>query len=638
MWELAAGSEIDRYRVEVPEPGGPSEVWRVSHLTLGTQHRLEVGRPVSPSDRDRLIAAWQLQATLRHPRLARVWDIVEHDALIAVVTERIDGPSLHTLLEDARPTSHVVALIARGIVEGLACAHAAGLTHGELTAHSVLLAPEPGGRVPVITGFTGLGDVGSDLRDVGRLLQLLSPLEEAQDGLTRCIALCRQSESTCDGLLRLLDADLPGPTALLVPGAACGNYVVEGLLGQGGTADVYRVRHAALDTWYAMKVPRVGMDRTWTEGRALSQLVHPHIVSVNDLVDVGGRPGIVMELVEGPTLKEFLGRGPLPSTEADRIADMLLAAVAHAHRAGWVHRDLKPENVLMKTAHQGAVVKVADFGLAKLLRAAPDTRTRTGEMLGTPGYMAPEQIRDARSADERSDVFSLGAILYELLAGQPAFRGDNVLQTLTGVSAGRYQALETTIPERMRLTIAAALQADPLKRPRDAAALHAMWRTPVPIARPRWLVPALAAITAIVVSGGVMGVRPDAAPPEASAPSPAATSEAVDSGLPEPVVLEEPPPVVAPPPASPPRRMPAEDVEPEPPPPEPQGRIVVYGEHTDARLRSGERTVPLGDVPVGTWTLEVSFHGEPMAPLLTVSIDAGEHRAIHCEAALRVCR
>jgi serine/threonine-protein kinase len=262
-------------------------------------------------------------------------------------------------------------------------------------------------------------------------------------------------------------------------------YQVEGHLGEGGMAVVYQVRHVQLGTPHALKVltltSRSVRDRMLQEGRFQARLRHPNIVAVTDVVAVHESPALVMELIDGPPLDELLRMQKLTLDQADGIARGLLAAVAHAHERGVVHRDLKPANVLLEIVGQRAIPKVTDFGLAKLLdgpSVAGRAATRTGSTMGTPQYMSPEQIKDAKNVDQRTDVFALGAILYELVTGDRAFDGDHVLDIFKAIDDGVYVDPSTLRPDAtpaMLAAIEAGLRGDRDARAQSAAELFALW-------------------------------------------------------------------------------------------------------------------------------------------------------------------
>lgn len=272
--------------------------------------------------------------------------------------------------------------------------------------------------------------------------------------------------------------------APLQPGRVIDRYSLVSRLGEGGMAEVYRVRHVDLDSDHALKVltvrsRKVG-ERLRAEGKAQARLRHPNIVKVTDLVEVDGAPGLVMELVEGPALDELL-RGPTLDLETvDHLARGVLAGVAEAHRHGLVHRDLKPGNILVERGPGGLVPKIADFGLVKALEPGDSDpgRTRAGSTLGTPSYMSPEQIRDASAVDARTDIWSLGVILYELATGRLPFEGSDNLDLFTRISAGACPAPESLrpdLPPRMGRAIRAALEPALDARCPDCELLLDLW-------------------------------------------------------------------------------------------------------------------------------------------------------------------
>jgi predicted Ser/Thr protein kinase len=208
--------------------------------------------------------------------------------------------------------------------------------------------------------------------------------------------------------------ELRARVAPLLPG-----YELHEALGRGGMGAVFRARQVRLDREVAIKVlqrdPTPGWDERFVrEARALAKLTHPGIVAVHDFDQAEGLAWIVMEYVDGTNLRQLLEDGKLSPEEALTIASGIAAALAYAHGEGVVHRDVKPENVLLDRLGN---VKLADFGLAKLTDEAPGL-TRSDQALGTPRYMAPEQLDRSATVDHRADTFALGLVLYEMLTGE----------------------------------------------------------------------------------------------------------------------------------------------------------------------------------------------------------------------------
>jgi len=234
---------------------------------------------------------------------------------------------------------------------------------------------------------------------------------------------------------------------VLAPGDRLGPYQIVALVGSGGMGEVYRARDARLGRDVAVKVLSAGtsvnverLRRFEQEARAAAALNHPNIVAVHDVGSHEQAPYIVSELLEGRSLRELLSAGPLPSRKAIDFAIQLAGGLAAAHEKGIVHRDLKPENVFVTADTR---VKILDFGLAKLVERELPTaaegvattvapETLPGVVLGTNGYMAPEQVRGL-SSDHRADIFAFGAILYEMLCGKRAFRRDTDADTMMAI-------------------------------------------------------------------------------------------------------------------------------------------------------------------------------------------------------------
>jgi tRNA A-37 threonylcarbamoyl transferase component Bud32 len=199
---------------------------------------------------------------------------------------------------------------------------------------------------------------------------------------------------------------------------------IQELLGQGGMGAVYKARHAKLDRLVALKIlpsepgqDSAFADRFTREARALAKLSHPNIVAVHDFGDAGGQFYLIMEYVDGVNLRQLMHASRLPANEALRIVSHICDALQYAHDEGIVHRDIKPENILIDKRGR---VKIADFGLAKLLNRTPVemTLTATHQVMGTPHYMAPEQMERPHAVDHRADIYSLGVVFYEMLTGE----------------------------------------------------------------------------------------------------------------------------------------------------------------------------------------------------------------------------
>ena len=255
-----------------------------------------------------------------------------------------------------------------------------------------------------------------------------------------------------------------------------GRYAVERELGRGGTATVYLARDLRHPRNVAIKVLRpelasgIAIDRFRAEIGIASALSHPHILPVFDSGGADDRLYFVMPYVEGDTLRQRLKRErQLPVQDALQLAREIADALAYAHSRGIVHRDIKPENILLVAGH----AVVTDFGIARAIAQATDLRlTATGMAIGTPQYMSPEQATGDRSVDGRSDVYSLGCMLYEMLAGDPPHEGETpqevIAQKLTAAPKS-ISASRPELPRGLDQIIATALEADPAKRYATAA-------------------------------------------------------------------------------------------------------------------------------------------------------------------------
>jgi serine/threonine-protein kinase len=253
-----------------------------------------------------------------------------------------------------------------------------------------------------------------------------------------------------------------------------GPYRIRGELGRGGMARVYRGLHESLQREVALKelLPEArdaeAQSRFIREALALAAFRHQNIVTLYDLVEKGESLFMVMELVDGPTLAELLKAGPLPADVAAVIAVQLARALGHAHFRGIVHRDLKPSNVMLTRTGE---VKLMDFGVAK--DGGLEDLTREGMAVGTPAYMSPEQVTGA-PVDARTDLFALGGVLYEALAGTRAFTGKSAGEVFARIRDGRSTPLKRVapqVPAPLRRVVARAMRTEPSERYPDAASL-----------------------------------------------------------------------------------------------------------------------------------------------------------------------
>jgi serine/threonine-protein kinase len=313
-----------------------------------------------------------------------------------------------------------------------------------------------------------------------------------------------------------------------VIGETLGNYLVTARIGEGGMGAVYLAQHTLLGRRAAIKVlqPQLSHNqelvaRFFNEARATTSIQHPGIVQV---FDFGHHPGgsafLVMELLEGESLSARLAaRGRLPLVETLRIARHCASALGAAHAAGIVHRDLKPDNIFLVPDPQvdgGERAKILDFGIAKLGAEQGEglVHTRTGSMMGTPVYMAPEQCRGAGGVDHHADVYSLGCVMFHLLAGRPPFVGDGIGDVIVGhlrEPAPRLRSLHGEVPEEVDALVDRMLAKSPAERPSmqetSAALAGCLQRCgqPVSIAPVLASVPAAVAAAAPTVSPDTLG-------------------------------------------------------------------------------------------------------------------------------------
>jgi len=265
--------------------------------------------------------------------------------------------------------------------------------------------------------------------------------------------------------------------------ARIGRYRILGELGRGAMGIVYRAEDPNLDRIVALKTIILSDDaegrkdyhkRFFVEAKAAGKLTHPHIVTTYDFGEEGDLAYLAMELLEGTDLRERLHKAPLPTADAVDIASQVADGLAFAHERGVVHRDIKPGNIMLLARGQ---VKIMDFGIARM--RSDDFKTSTGIVLGTPRFMSPEQIAGA-PVDQRSDIFSLGAVLYEMLTRAPLFAAEDTPQIAHNVTHLEHVPPSHANPEvtpMLDFVVARALKKDPAVRYQDATEMAADLRS-----------------------------------------------------------------------------------------------------------------------------------------------------------------
>ena len=329
----------------------------------------------------------------------------------------------------------------------------------------------------------------------------------------------------------------------LQPGTTLGSYTVTAKIGEGGMGEVYQARDTKLDRDVALKVlPEAftadpdRLARFEREAKVLASLNHPNIGSIYGLEEADGVRALVLELIEGPTLADRIAQGPIPLDEALPIAKQIAEALEAAHEAGVIHRDLKPANIKVR---EDGTVKVLDFGLAKALAGdaqGPDLSqsptmtasmggTRDGVILGTAVYMSPEQAR-GQTLDKRTDIWSFGCVLYEMLTGRAAFGGETLSDTIANVieREPEWAALPANLPAVIGHFLRHCVRKNPRQRVHDVAdvrlAMEDAFEMPVTqptgaaSARPAGWLPWVAGLALAVVSSVVVWtlMRPDVVP------------------------------------------------------------------------------------------------------------------------------
>ena len=281
------------------------------------------------------------------------------------------------------------------------------------------------------------------------------------------------SDTRVDSVLRSFVADALPPLRI-APGTRVSVYRFDRVIGEGGMGVVYRAYDEALERVVALKCLHTNLagdrdirTRFAREARILQSYSHPNVVKVYDFVEQDYLLAMVMELVEGPSLVEYLAkwRGHMPLAEIRNLFQGVLEAVEAGHRQGVIHRDLKPENILVTGSGDSLRPKIVDFGIARILEGT--TYTMTGAFLGTCYYMSPEQVQQPHAADPRSDIYSLGVTLYQLCTGKLPFEGNHFAVMMAHAQQPPVppSRLRSDLPNELERLILDALAKDPTQRP-----------------------------------------------------------------------------------------------------------------------------------------------------------------------------
>lgn len=265
-------------------------------------------------------------------------------------------------------------------------------------------------------------------------------------------------------------SSIMAPPAGLSLGKTIGRFQIISLIGTGGMGEVYRAKDERLQRDVALKVltPAFALDRDWMrrfeqEARAAGMLNHPNILAIYDIGIEDGRMYVVSELLEGDTLRQRLASGPVSMQEAVDWAIQTAQGLGAAHQKGVVHRDLKPDNLFLT---RGGRVKILDFGIAKIVQTPADVNsldTKPGTVMGTAAYMSPEQVR-GEAVDQRSDIFSFGVVLYELVAGKRPFEGESKLEIMNGILKAEPDLMALEIRPALDRVVRHCLEKDPDRR------------------------------------------------------------------------------------------------------------------------------------------------------------------------------
>jgi serine/threonine protein kinase len=379
------------------------------------------------------------------------------------------------------------------------------------------LETDPPGRPELLERLCG---TDSELRR--EVESLLSSLDAAPPVLESTVRQVAESY-----LNQRSPASAPAPVA---EGDRVDHYIIRAKLGAGGMGEVYLAEDSRLKRKVALKMlpahlirDPLALRRFEQEAQVLSGLNQPNLLTVFEFCHFENRHFLVTEFIEGETLRQILDRGALPRAQALDIAIQIASALQAAHASGVIHRDIKPENVIVRP---DGWVKLLDFGIAKLAEPQPGSLsgnyTVPGAILGTPRYMSPEQARGA-VVDARTDLFSLGAVLYEMLTGKPPFSGETHSELIAGLLLNNPALLPPGTPKALQAILNRALAKDPAQRFQTAAdlllSLKQVRDSENPArSRPVLLWTALGSAIAAILLAGWFLVAPSLRPPAPNSP------------------------------------------------------------------------------------------------------------------------
>jgi serine/threonine-protein kinase len=469
-------------------------------------------------------------AAVDHPSLERVYRCVPHGQHLVILSEFFEGDTAASLLEDDELPASWVREVAVQLTNALATAHQALIVHGSLAPEDVFV--DPTGHA-VVLGFGIRYAITQEVvpvelarrADVYAIASLCmamldkttdrdSPLRSVfkraaadEKRFPTGVELERAVRASFDRSLEIWGGRVRGMVEdwIPAPGQVIGErYRVEGLVGSGGMGVVITAIQQDLGRRVAIKLlppraagKRSAVERFVREARAASAIQNEHVVQIFDVGRLdNGTPYIVMEHLVGATLARLVGRsGPLPLDRALTYMLQACVGVAASHARGVIHRDIKPDNIMvLERPGQRGFVKVLDFGISKaeIETELRDSESLTGSMdvLGTPTYMAPEQIRSSKTVDARADIWALGVVLYEILTGRPPFVAANLPALSAGIvrdAPDRPTLLRRDLPLGLERIILQCLSKKPNDRPADILVLAEQLAAFAPTSAAGWV-------------------------------------------------------------------------------------------------------------------------------------------------------